>query len=374
MTKYKVPHTFIPGTKANATHINENFTSVVEAIEETKASGANLDLSNLSAAGKKAIFDNSSRSKLIGEIITSAIPLKDSGLHLLDGSKLLGGGIYDKFVQYIAGLVSANPSLFITEEKWQESVTNYGVCGKFVYDTENNSVRLPKITGFIEGTTDTAALGDLIEAGLPNITGQITKNMINSDGKSTGAFTQSSSSQALGGSNGYQWFWTTNFDASRSSLIYGKSATVQPQSIKLLYYIVVATTAKNDIDVNIDNIVTDLNGKVDKDLSNCTLPYVTETYQNDSSWYRVWSDGWVEQGGTISVNTGTATVHLIKNYKDTSYTVVKADNGTNTMNATGGKRVYNKTVNSFELFNSDINNGSVAINKVDWQTSGYSEI
>lgn len=369
MTKYKVPHTFIPGTKANATHINENFTSVVEAIEETKASGANLDLSNLSAAGKKAIFDNSSRSKLIGEIITSAIPLKDSGLHLLDGSKLLGGGIYDKFVQYIAGLVSANPSLFITEEKWQESVTNYGVCGKFVYDTENNSVRLPKITGFIEGTTDTAALGDLIEAGLPNITGSYWVNRLNCK-EGTPEFSGALSGKTLSGRyipvlNSGTWdVWDLNIDASRSSSIYGNSTSVQPQSVKLLYYIVVATTAKNDIEISIDNMSTDLMAKAETDLSNCTRPYVIETYSKGYSWYRVYSDGWIEQGGKSPSWQGKIT--LLKPFTSVNYTGTATTCNTAVAGAAEGAPRFSPVTTS-TCFVSSSNSGHSAF----WQAYGY---
>ena len=51
------------------------------------------------------------------------------------------------------------------------------------------------------------------------------------------------------------------FDASQSNSIYGNSSTVQPQSIKVFYYIVIATTTKTNIQVDIDEIVTDLNGK-----------------------------------------------------------------------------------------------------------------
>jgi hypothetical protein len=57
-------------------------------------------------------------------------------------------------------------------------------------------------------------------------------------------------------------------DASRSSPVYGKSNTVQPQSIKYYYYIVVGTVSKTSIQVDIDNIATDLNNKADRSLSN----------------------------------------------------------------------------------------------------------
>ncbi|MBR1756828.1 MAG: hypothetical protein IJ738_04610, partial [Alphaproteobacteria bacterium] len=201
----------------------------------------------------------------IGEIITSSIPLTDAGLHLLDGSLIQGGGIYDDFVQYIAGLVNTYPQCFCSEAEWQQSVNTYGVCGKFVYS--NNTVRLPKITGFIEGTIDSNALGDLVEAGLPNITGNIWAG----DTYGSSIFTSSSGFIQNGSNTG----WRTNtvqytvsgasdtvtFDASRSSSIYGNSNTVQPQSIKVFYYIVVANSTKTNIEVDIDEVITDLNSK-----------------------------------------------------------------------------------------------------------------
>lgn len=43
--------------------------------------------------------------------------------------------------------------------------------------------------------------------------------------------------------------------------------------------------------------INTLANKANKDLSNCTRPYITETYYNGNDWYRVWSDGFIEQGG-----------------------------------------------------------------------------
>lgn len=62
--------------------------------------------------------------------------------------------------------------------------------------------------------------------------------------------------------------------------------------------------------------------KADKDLSNCTKPYVTETYHSGLSWYRVWSDGWIEQGGRVYVNgSSTADINLLKPYSNQDYMV-----------------------------------------------------
>ena len=58
--------------------------------------------------------------------------------------------------------------------------------------------------------------------------------------------------------------------------------------------------------------------KANRDFSNVTKPYVTQSYINGTSWYRVWSDGWIEQGGrAVSFNTVT----LPKTFKNTNYTL-----------------------------------------------------
>lgn len=212
----------------------------------------------------------------VGEIISSTLPLTDAGLHLLDGSLILGGGIYQGFVDYIADLYTDNPTAnyFTDETTWQNAVTTYGVCGKFVYDSVNNTVRLPKVTGIIEGTVDASALGDLVEAGLPNITGSLRLGDYNNAAAvsrdTVGAFRQGANitSKWPAGSGTSTDTYGFDFDASRSSSIYGNSSTVQPQTIKEFYYIVIANSTKTEIQSDIDEIATDLNGKADIGLTN----------------------------------------------------------------------------------------------------------
>ena len=226
----------------------------------------------------------------LGEIITSILPLSDAGLHLLDGSVLQGGGIYDDFVTYIAGLVSTYPGCFTTEANWQSAVATYGVCGKFVYNSVNNTVRLPKITGIVEGTTDLNALGDLIEAGLPDHRHSFT---LTDNERGVGLATQGSDVVSV-----QETSW-----ASESNPIYGNSTTVQPQTIKVLYYIVVATSTKTEIQVDIDNIATDLNFKADKDLSNITP---TRNVKSEITSWGMPSDSYIDITLGSSGSTYTA--------------------------------------------------------------------
>lgn len=260
---------------------------------------------------------SSGASRNIGEIVASTIPLTDAGLHLLDGS-LIQYGSYQAFVDYIADLYDSGDytAIFETEANWQTAVTTYGVCGKFVYDSVNNTVRLPKITGIVEGTTDLTALGDLVEAGLPNITGTFIATTWTNAPTSTGAFsTSSTATSGYRGTSPNDCQWTVTLNAANSSSIYGNSPTVQPQTIKVLYYIVIANSTKTQIQVDIDEIATDLNGKADVDLTNVNnsgkilmsrmgMPsstYTDLTLGASGSTYTAPSNGWVyisKQAGT----------------------------------------------------------------------------
>lgn len=53
-----------------------------------------------------------------------------------------------------------------------------------------------------------------------------------------------------------------------------------------------------------------------------TVHCVVETYVNGTSWYRVYDDGWCEQGGFSSGEGAPVTITLLKPYKDTNYSVV----------------------------------------------------
>ena len=235
----------------------------------------------------KDIENQDSTSLIPNQIIQSPVPLTDANLHLLDGALLSGSGVYADYVTMMGALYNADPTAtcWTDEATWQSTVSTYGVCGKFVYDSVNNTLRLPKISGFIEGTLSATDLGKVTGAGLPNIEGSVSllsaTGLISSASVISGAF-------KLGTSRGARTDSTTisgndlAFDASLSNSIYGNSSTVQPQSVSVYYYIVVGTVSKTDIQIDIDNVLTDLNGKADTDLSN-TSP--SQTFKNNSiSW------------------------------------------------------------------------------------------
>ena len=305
--------------------------------------------------GNTKIAGVGSTRRNIGEIVPSTLPIVDAGLHLLDGALISGSGTYSAFVTYVANLVSSYPDLFETEANWQTAVSAYGVCGKFVYDSVNNTVRLPKITGIIEGTTDTTALGDLVEAGLPNITGEYSQTFAGfseSVYTGTGAIAKTAMTSSSGLSSGSASSLSRGkgftIDASRSNSIYKDSFnTVQPQTIKTLYYICIATSVKTAIEADIDDIATDLNGKADTDLTNITnqgsivaakasMPsgnYDTLTLGASGTEYTAPSDGWVYWRKQYSA-AGQYIVIMKKNSDEQEYEAAV------TWSATSGGSIY----------------------------------
>ena len=217
-------------------------------------------------------------SRNIGQIIQSTIPLSDAGLHLLDGSLISGSGSYSAFVDYIADLYDSGDytAIFETEANWQQAVSTYGVCGKFVYDSVNNTVRLPKYSNkiYTSDISSTAPVkGSGMTLGLTN--GTVNYGLIYTTPGGNQALQPNATAYASAiPSNG---FGTPNFpslndrlgitsDASQSGIIADLSNITT--SLEGYYYIVVATSSKTDIQVDIDEIATDLNGKADADLSN----------------------------------------------------------------------------------------------------------
>lgn len=308
--------------------------------------------------------------RFVGEIVASPLPLTEAGLHLLDGALLSKDGIYDDFVDYIASIYNSSLNCFTTEASWQSTVSQYGSCGKFVYNATNNTVRLPKLTNILQPTNDISMLGDIIPAGLPNITGTVAFSGTDNWANYSGAFANSYTTAGAGrshnsGQNASQLVMQLN--ASRSNNIYGNSQTVQPQAVRVFYYIVVATDAKTDIQVDIDEIATDLNGKADVDYTNCSyipmrndVVHIIETYANDTSWYRVYSDGWCEQGGNMQT---TATVTFLKPFSNANYSVIAT--------LTNGSLSNYEPIIVTDKTTSDCKINNSYSRRCDWRAFGY---
>ena len=298
----------------------------------------------------------------MGELVYSTIPVTDAGLHLADGELLDGTGIYADFYNYMVGIQSTAPQIFCSESDWQTSVSTYGVCGKFVLDTANHTIRLPKVTGFVEGTITASELGALVEAGLPNITAGLSMGDRGANISGTGAaqahsFTSSKfTSQASTASTHDGW----DIDASRSSAVYGNSNTVQPQSVKGYVYVVIANTAKTPIQVDIDNIATELNAC----YGHRVVEFQAPTVANNYTWYRKYADGWVEQGGLYIDDSGSGSTEY-----NVVFPIIMANN-TYITSCFTDEINYDSTSPNYPLFCSGLTTTGMTL-KAAWRRANY---
>ena len=158
---------------------------------------------------------------------------------------------------------------------------------------------LPNLIGkFPEGALEA---GGYKEAGLPNITGDYISNNDYGpyiEGTSSGALSNpvgNSISKIHGTSSGATIYTTLHFDANQSNPIYGNSTTVQPPSTLLIPYVKLFKGASSD---STDLAISEVANDVIK-LSGRT--HIVDSYHDaDGNWYRVYSDGWVEQGGRLA--------------------------------------------------------------------------
>lgn len=209
-----------------------------------------------------------------------------------------------------------------------------GIADFYILDSVNNQFYLPRNKYFHQFTDDTNIVNNFNEQGLPDIEGTFYQYRYVD---ATGAFKlgESKGVDTIGGGGAIFSATNTSFEASRSNPIYGNSDSVQPPSSSKLLYYKVGNTIVNESEIDAANLVNDvlavqnsMENKANTDLSNCTKPYIKETYQNGSSWYRVYSDGWCEQGGFS--DHVTAPVSLLKSYNNTDYNVLLGNYATTT--------------------------------------------
>ena len=241
---------------------------------------------------------------------------------------------YVEFTNKVKSAVVLYPSLACTESEWQTTATMAvgGQVGKFVVDDEAGTIRLPKIIMPIQGLTDLSKLGEIVQAGLPNITAEFGSHQDDGIAKSSATF-KGAFYQATSKGHTYSGVttagWNLGFDASRSNPIYGNSDTVQQEQIQYPYFIQVATGAETE-----DNIINEI------ELNNpfSLLDYKYSEYElNNLSWLR--SEGqWNSKAVypavydlLLKIYNGTETkagvsVKLAtENYSDTDFVLNTAD-------------------------------------------------
>lgn len=262
-------------------------------------------------------------------------------------------------------------------DDFASEIETYGQCGKFAVDTVNEKFKVPLIKdgAVIQQALSDSELGKAYNAGLPNIEGQmgITSAWANLSKKEnlSGALYDADPDDKGGspsnGSSSSTQTRSVGFDASLSNSIYGNSDTVQPNAVALRYFVVVTNGQINESMMDWSAWASNLQSKVNTDLSNFPKPYVTEMYENGSSGYVLYSNGYCEQWGKAERNEASDTVTLLKPYKNADYNLQISPYHTSLSTDGRPPLIYetSKTADSFvfNLYTSYVG--------VYWKTSGY---
>ena len=277
----------------------------------------------------------------IGSIFSSAIPLNDASVHLLDGSLISQVGMYAEFAQLIKSLDAEGKQICCTQAQYESDLSTYGQCGKFVIDNTAGTIRLPYIKEFIASNNS----GQII--GVAELdTFKAHTHTTSSSGSHSHSFVARTSKSSISndwGTNGTNIVTNDGSGGSKSSLINSSGAhthtanstgdtETKPKNIRYPYYIVLANGYKSNELVNINNIVSDVNLKQDKLVANSVALNTTRAGQNDTvieyymssdgnTWYRKWASGWKECGITVLSN-GSGTCNLPLTFSNVSYIVV----------------------------------------------------
>lgn len=205
------------------------------------------------------------------------------------------------------------------------------------------------------------------EAGLPNITGRLDQPSVYQGGVVVnGAFYRNGvggGSAASANGNSYR----VEFDASLSNPIYGNSTTVQPNALTTRYIIKAfdgqtADSALIDITQYAQELATKANRQLSNlDNNNLSVHVVVDSYYNGTTgdWYRVYDDGWVEQGGYSNV----ANLTLLKPYNNTNYSVIFNGVYSGRTGSIGETYANSKTTTNVNVYSHWTSSGSSTTNE-----------
>lgn len=297
------------------------------------------------------------------------------------GSLPLTGGEYSRAAYAdLWAWVQTQTNYLISESAWQAKATaNEGNVPFYSTGDGSTTFRVPSLSCWVKGANGVSEVGSYLKAGLPNITGSF--NFTNDSGAATGFSSKSTALGAFGkveGGSGKVVSMANssayrdteyNIDASRSSAIYGNSDTVQPPSIVGMWLVKAFGTVSNIGNQDIADVSAGLTAAeqrlldMENNITNVSdLVHIAENYADGTEWYRIWSDGRIEQGGYCT-GSGYAEriVTLHKPFSDTNYAVfITGSNGRET--SSGTNYWYSKTTTTV---------GVASHGNCNWYACGY---
>lgn len=322
--------------KANATdlsNLESEITKDLQAVNTALAGKANKDhthtVSQITDMPKVVLRVNDITPDDSGNVKVGALPLG----HLFawpfqtppDGAIQCNGATYNRALYQDFFAYATSKGWVKAEAEWQSIASlNGGYCPYYSDGDGSTTFRTPKFAPFMQVAIASADVGRHHAPGLPNIQGSI--NPICQEGDSapaTGAFSKEPGT-CMKGITHFAGTGVYAFNVARYNSIYGSSNTVQPEPHEWMICVVVAGQATNLGSVDVSNVMSAI-AQVQVDVSAIPTPkaYVTETHVSGVQGYRVWSDGFIEQWGKVTVY-GEAinnTLTFQKPFKNTNYNI-----------------------------------------------------
>ena len=296
---------------------------------------------------------------------------KPFGVQLYQG-QYLSRELYKVHFEYVL-----KHRTIVTNEEWEAYADSHnGMCPYFSYGDNSSTYRMPRINNVHPKFSDSyIGVGDYIPAGLPNITATWTWMTTESAANwatypclGAAGFNSVSYTKGLDSAK-YVSSKTAgrdmSFDASSSNSIYGSSNTVQPPAINMIVgeYVVSAlgefsvTTSEmlhermDELEENVVNVVNVENFR--SELKKYNTSYVVESYRSDTEWYRIYSDGFIEQGGNIILSATEETILTFhKPFTNTNYQIFFGDTSAGQTGLNYGGAINRTTSNTTCYINS----------------------
>lgn len=241
-----------------------------------------------------------------------------------------------------------------------------GIAWYYILDTANKRFKLPRAK-YSHYSNKIPVVGNGMTLGLTdgvNNMGLDARQSINNDpvlGAHIDDYGLSVGTEPTPRGGRYVTYGITS-DPTKSGII---ATPIADDNMKLYFY--VGEYAREAVEQTAGIKEELFNNKVDR-IGESII--IKSTYVNDTSGYRIWSDGYCEQWGRSALNEASnVTVTFVKNFKDTNYTVSAVSITQSTASDTEvGLQCTPSTVNTMILSAHYLNpNNQTA----SWKACGY---
>lgn len=274
-----------------------------------------------------------------------------------------------------------------SESEWQSIASAQGGNVPFYSSGDGSSTfRMPKLVGYVRGASGQSEAGEYVSEGLPNIEG--TYVMRGSLGAAitakAGAFSKTSEGnlQTWGGGSNNAYDLNASFDASSSNPIYGNSDHVTPETSVVLFGVYAFGEVSNVDALDAGTLASAL-ARVESNMVDKTSPHIVEFWEDGTEYYKVYSNGWCEQGGVSKASVSqpaNSTIGLnVTLYKE----MLSADYFRSASNVSNGDYATYIIAQAYKfpgagttvlgITSRNLGSGACADVQVSWEVKGYAK-